>query len=487
MNKILPILFEAKKRMPVAIGQAISGDMLLTLLFWKLLSDWWRVGGLRYWSPYGGHDPTVAAMEKNNQPMFTEAGIYEACQWSHTSEAGQAVRAALYAFANAQSSRTFRAVLRPERFGPLSEHGVTLSESPTLAQVVNLIGGISAYATVPQVSMGHVFTRAVDILQLYPDSPSPYVAKLMAQLLHLQPGESVYDPQCACGQLLLACVAAITKHRPDHQLVLYGQDSRVNQWAIARMQLLMKGLLCHHLETTDALDAPLGAPETGTWQQFDGVLLVVPEHAMEWDASTIPPESLGRFPLGVPQDSRLALVWHALVWHALATLNAHTGRLCLWIDPHLLESQAAYSLRRYLIEHHLLDIVIRLPHKYRRATDTPGVLMLIRAKSHANAASPIGTSLPESCIPSVTFIADTLAQLGHHPHRGIYDVREIGFAHAALRKQQTYPFMRQIDHGVIARHGYSLALASYDAWLRGRADELQAELNAEMNAEMNAG
>ena len=469
MNKILPILFEAQKRMPVSIGLAVGGDMVLTLLFWKLLSDWWRIGGLRYWLPYGGPDPMIAAMEKGNQLVLTDACIYEACQWNHSGEAGLAVRAALYAFANAQPNRAFRGVLRPERFGPLSEHGVTLSESPILAQVVDLIGGISVHATVPQVSMGHVFTRTVDIFQLYPDLPPPNIAQLMAQLLNPMPGESIYDPVCACGQLLLASVNAIAKQHPDHQLVLYGQEIRFNQWAIARMQLLIKGLLCHRLEKTDALEAPLRAPGTRTLLQFDGVFLVVPDQAMEWDASAVPPDTLGRFPLGVPQDSRLALVWHAL-----ASLKARTGRLCLLMEVSLLESEAAYPLRRYLIEGNLLETVIQLPHKTRRPTDTPTVLMLIRTAR--NECSAFHTQPPMHS-PAVAFISATLAQLGQHRHRGIYDVREIGFAHAALRKQQTYPFMRQINQEVIARHGYSLALASYDAWLRGTTDEFNIELN----------
>ena len=449
MNKVLHLLFQAQKQMPVSMGPAVSGDLLLTILFWKLVSDWWRVGGLRYWLPYGGHDPAILAMEQVNQLAVPDAAIYEACQWQNPLEAGAAIRTALYALMNGQRGRALDGVLRPERFGPLSEFAALFGNTDLLARVMNIIGGISVFSTVPQVTMGHVFSRALDILQLVPDVPPVNVVQLMAQLVNPVPGDSIYDPVCGCGQRLLAMVERVAKHHPDHQLVLYGQAIQSSQWALAKMQCLAKGLLCHRLERADALDTPMRAPGSDDLLRFDAVLLAVPFAPMEADC--LPQECRARFPLGVPLDARLALIWHAL-----ASLKPSQGRLCVWIAQDLLDSDDAFSLRRYLVQRHLLEAVIQLPHKMRRADNNPPVLLLIRQQASRT---------------PVAFMAGMLAQVGKQVHRGLYDVREIGFAYAAYQKQQAHPYLRLIDHHVMAKRHYSLAIAAYTSWLWGIASD----------------
>ena len=412
MNKVMHLLIEAQKRMPVSIGPAVSGDMLLTLLFWKLLSDWWRVGALRFWLPYGGHDPAIIAMEQGNQLMVQDAAIYEACQWKNPLDAGGAIRSSLYALTHSQSNRALDGVLRPERFGPLGEFNDIFSNSAVLAQVTAIIGGISAFHTTPQVSMGHIFTRALDILQLYPAVPPINIIQLMVELLNPLPGDSIYDPVCGTGQCLMAAATWLGKHHPDHQLVLYGQENQSNLWALAKMQLLMRGLLCHRLDKRDALDAPMRQPHRSALLRFDVVLLVVPSHVPSWDVAgaqtEAESEAAGRFPIGVPDDGRLALVWHAL-----ASLKPETGRLCVWISLALLESDDALPLRHYLISQHLLEAVVQLPAKMRRTAEDPAVLLLVRQQAcpthvafflaywrpSANIATGVSTMCAKSDLP----------------------------------------------------------------------------------------
>jgi type I restriction enzyme M protein len=62
------------------------------------------------------------------------------------------------------------------------------------------------------------------------------VVHLMTEMLEPQPGESIYDPTCGSGGMLLSCIAHLRRQGQEWRNVrLYGQERNLMTSSIARM------------------------------------------------------------------------------------------------------------------------------------------------------------------------------------------------------------------------------------------------------------
>jgi hypothetical protein len=433
-NNATLLIYRAKALMPASISAHDCGDMLVSLLFWKMISDWWRSGAPRWWQAYSGANPACVAMEQQNTLLCIDAAIYEACQWPHDSEtneaieAGKAIRSSLYALARAQvNPLAMIAMLRPERFGRLGEFAELFRLCNTLPRVIDIIGGISS---IPPELMGKTVIDLVGTLEMYPPWPTARSVKLMAKLLNPLRGETVLDPACGSGQLLLALVADIERHERDHELVLLGQENRTSQWAITKMQLLLRALMLHRVDKSDAMDSPLLDSATEQLQQADVVVLAVPDEAQEWNPASHAQDA--RFPEGVPEDSRIALIWHAL-----ACMKMDSGRLGLLVSGSLLTLDASLPLRRHLVENQLLEAIIQLPPMRRQAVQRARWLLLIRPAQ-----------------PTVALIGKPLPQNPADKNKNTYCTDDIEAAWNDLRMCRTHPCLQTVSGATIAAQGY---------------------------------
>ena len=61
---------------------------------------------------------------------------------------------------------------------------------------------------------------------------------LMTQMLAIQPGDSIYDPTCGSGGMLLSAADELRRQGKEHRTVkLFGQERNLTTSAIARMKL----------------------------------------------------------------------------------------------------------------------------------------------------------------------------------------------------------------------------------------------------------
>ncbi len=156
------------------------------------------------------------------------------------------------------------------------------------------------------------------------------VVHLMTLLLDPQPGESIYDPTCGTGGMLLSAAAELRRRGKEHRtLKLYGQELNLLTSAIARMNLFLHGVEDFRIERGDTLADPKFL-EGDRLRRFDVVLANPPYSIKQWDRSAWATDRYGRNRYGVPPQGRAD---YAFFQHILASLDPVTGR-CAILFPH---------------------------------------------------------------------------------------------------------------------------------------------------------
>jgi len=183
------------------------------------------------------------------------------------------------------------------------------------------------------------------------------VVHLMAEMLDVQPGESVYDPTCGSGGMLLSCIAHLRRVGKEWRNVkLYGQERNLMTSSIARMNCFLHGIEDFRIERGDTLAEPK-LVEGDRLQRFDVVLANPPYSIKQWNREAFAADPWGRNIFGVPPQGRAD---YAFQQHILQSLKAKSGR-CAVLWPHgILFRQEEAEMRRKLIEADLIECVLGL-------------------------------------------------------------------------------------------------------------------------------
>ena len=180
---------------------------------------------------------------------------------------------------------------------------------------------------------------------------------LMTEMLEPQPGESIYDPTCGSGGMLLSCIAHLRRQNKEWRNVrLYGQERNLMTSAIARMNCFLHGIEDFHIVRGDTLAAPKFV-EGDHLQRFDVVLANPPYSIKQWNRKAFANDSWGRNLFGTPPQGRAD---YAFWQHILCSLAPGTGR-CAILFPHgVLFRQEEAEMRTKLIEADLIECVLGL-------------------------------------------------------------------------------------------------------------------------------
>ncbi|MCC7566181.1 MAG: SAM-dependent methyltransferase [Methanomicrobiaceae archaeon] len=183
------------------------------------------------------------------------------------------------------------------------------------------------------------------------------VVHLMTELLERQPGESIYDPTCGSGGMLLSAIAHLRRREQEWRNVkLYGQERNLIISSIARMNCLLHGIEDFQIVRGDTRSAPKFV-EGDRLQRFDVVLANPPYSIKQWDRAAFAADPWGRHVFGTPPQGRAD---YAFWQHILASMDPETGR-CAILFPHgVLFRQEEAEMRRKLIEADLIECVLGL-------------------------------------------------------------------------------------------------------------------------------
>jgi type I restriction enzyme M protein len=181
---------------------------------------------------------------------------------------------------------------------------------------------------------------------------------LMTMMLKPKPGESVYDPTCGTGGMLISTVAELRRQGKEwRNLRLYGQELNYGTSAIARMNLFLHGIADGHITHGDTLAKPAFLDRGGRLRTFDVVLANPPYSIKAWNRAAFTNDPHGRNRWGVPPQGRAD---YAFFQHIAASLDPKTGRAAILFPHGVLFRRDEADLREKLVKSDLLEAVIGL-------------------------------------------------------------------------------------------------------------------------------
>ena len=183
------------------------------------------------------------------------------------------------------------------------------------------------------------------------------VVKLMTKIMDPKSGESVYDPTCGSGGLLLNCALQLKEEGKEYRnLKLYGQEINLITSAIARMNMFLHGIQDFKVVRGDTLARPAFI-ENDELKKFNVILANPPYSIKNWDRESFVNDPYGRNIWGTPPQG---CADYAFEQHIQKSLNTANGRsISLW--PHgVLFRDSEAGMRIKMIEEDLVDCVIGL-------------------------------------------------------------------------------------------------------------------------------
>jgi type I restriction enzyme M protein len=183
------------------------------------------------------------------------------------------------------------------------------------------------------------------------------VVTLMTKIMDPQPGESVYDPTCGSGGLLLNCALHLKEEGKEYRtLKLYGQEINLITSAIARMNMFMHGIEEFSIVRGDTLANPAFL-HNDELKKFNVILANPPYSIKAWDQKSFTNDPYGRNLWGVPPQG---CADYAFQQHIQKSLDTDNGRsISLW--PHgILFRESEAEMRSKMIEDDLVECVIGL-------------------------------------------------------------------------------------------------------------------------------
>jgi type I restriction enzyme M protein len=206
------------------------------------------------------------------------------------------------------------------------------------------------------------------------------VVELMAEILQPQPNESIYDPTCGSGGMLVKSLDYLRNHGKEWQGVqVFGQEVNGLTSSIARMNLYLNGVEDFSIACGDTLRNPAFI-DGSRLRTFDMVLANPPYSIKEWDRAAFEHDKWGRNFLGTPPQGRAD---YAFIQHILKSMNETTGRCAILLPHGVLFREEEKEIRRKLVETDLINAVIGIAKGLFFNSPMPACILICRSNKPA--------------------------------------------------------------------------------------------------------
>ncbi|MBI2185133.1 MAG: SAM-dependent DNA methyltransferase [Thaumarchaeota archaeon] len=234
------------------------------------------------------------------------------------------------------------------------------------------------------------------------------VAWLMAYLLDPKQGQTVYDPTCGSGGLLIKCQLALKEREKEIKvpLRLHGQELNHVTFAIARMNMII-----HDMEGEIAIGDSFRNPkflDGSSLKKFDIVAANPMWNQKEYNVEFYENDPYNRFLFGIPPNNTADWAW---IQHMLSSLK-EKGKLVIVIDTGTVSrgsgkqgSDKEKEIRKKFVDNDYVEAVILLPENLFYNTTAPGNIIVVnKYKKHErqvliiNASKEFVKEKPKNCL-----------------------------------------------------------------------------------------
>ena len=181
------------------------------------------------------------------------------------------------------------------------------------------------------------------------------VVTLMAEILQPKPDESIYDPTCGSGGMLVKCLDFLRqKGQPWQGVKVFGQEINALTAAIARMNLYLNGVEDFSIVREDTLAHPAFV-DGSHLRKFDIVLANPPYSIKTWNREAFMNDKWGRNFLGTPPQGRAD---YAFIQHIISSMSDNNGRCAILLPHGVLGRDEEKDIRANLVESDVVECVI---------------------------------------------------------------------------------------------------------------------------------
>lgn len=368
-------LWDAANALRGPVDPADFKTYVFPILFWKWISDSWTWEHANAVADYG--DDVAAEVEADYHKFDLPPGTHWRDVTVKTANLGAAIAKALGKIEQANPD-TLAGVFGDAAWGNKDR----LPE----ASLVNLIDAFNGLTLDPDHVSHDLLGQGYEyLLKNFADESGKKagefftprsVVSLLIRILDPKDGESVYDPACGSGGMLVETINTVREHHGDTRtLRLYGQEVNLTTSAIARMNLFLHDIEDFRIVRGDTLRSPGLRDTDGRISRFDVVVANPPFSLANWGADTWAADPRSAY--GVPPAKNGDFAW---IQHMVASMDAEAGRVGV-VMPHgvLFRGGSEAKIRQRLLGNDRLEAVIGLPANLFYSTSIPACLLIFRA------------------------------------------------------------------------------------------------------------
>lgn len=382
LDRLESHLWESANILRGPVDAADFKTYIFPLLFFKRICDVWDEETADALAEFG--DPALAHFPESHRFQ-----VPEGCHWRDVRATATNVGTALQ-----KALRGIEAANQQALYGVFGDAQWTNKERLPDALLRDLLEHFSALSLGNAAVTSDVLGDAYEyLIKKFADAtnkkagefytPRP-VVRLMADILDPREGDTIYDPACGTGGMLLAAVEHVRDRHGDVKRLwgkLYGQEKNLTTSAIARMNLYLHGVEDFQVVRGDTLRQP-AFYDGGRLATFDCVVANPPFSLEKWGEDVWPTDPYGRNFAGVPPASSGDFAW---VQHMVVSMAEGTGRMAVVLPQGALFRKGAEGqIRRKLLEMDLVEAVIGLaPNLFYGTSLAACILVLRRRKADA--------------------------------------------------------------------------------------------------------
>ncbi|MGA5632585.1 N-6 DNA methylase [Streptomyces lydicamycinicus] len=207
------------------------------------------------------------------------------------------------------------------------------------------------------------------------------VVELLVNILAPRVGETVYDPACGTGGMLIEVAHHFDRQGVARQRLwgkVFGQEKNLTTSGIARMNLILHGIEDFWVARGDTLRAPRFSSPDGGLRTFDCVIANPPFSLAAWGEKEWAKDPYGRGKTGVPPRSTADWAW---VQHMVASMRRGTGRAVVVLPQGILfRGGTEARIREKVIESDAIETVIGLGENLFYGAGLAACVLVLRAE-----------------------------------------------------------------------------------------------------------